>query len=284
MLDHDYIAAFARNGVRRSYSQRDTIFYALSASPDLEPLDATELALVLETRQMRTFPTQATVLAPTLTPYLKLDMTKVVHAEQRLFCHRPLPPAGELVIDGKITEIVDKGTGKGAFIAFENQARLDGEDAPLFTLSNTLFVRGAGGFGGSPASSRMRQTLPDQAPDLVHRSQSRPDQALLFRLNGDLNPLHVDPDFAASAGFPRPILHGLCSYGLACRAITLAVLEGDPSRIEGFDVRFAKPFYPGEELLTEVWRESEAILFRCRVAERDVIVLDNGRCTLRPTD
>lgn len=281
MLDYQSVSTFRKPADRRSYTLRDTSLYALSVSPDVDPLDHAALALLLETRGPRVLPTMASVLAQTLSPYLGLDMPRVVHAEQRLACHRPIPPAGDLVIDGRVTSVIDKGPGKGALVTFENVARLVGEDAPLFTLANTLFARGDGGCGGPAGDPPARHALPDRAPDVLHRTQGRRDQALFYRLNGDLNPLHADPAFAGNAGFPRPILHGLCTYGMACRAIVMAMLDGNPDLIASFDVRFTAPVYPGELLVTEMWDDGDVISFRCRALERDVIVLDNGRCGLR---
>jgi len=280
MLDFDRVAGFRRETDLRSYSTRDSCLYGLSVSPPFQPGDEMALDLVLETRGPKILPTMASVLAESLSRFLGLDMRGVTHAQQQLICHRPLPPQGELVIDGHVTAVIDKGADRGALVTFENVATLKGETTPLFTLSNTLFARRDGGFGQSFGTPVPRHLVPERASDLFDRSQTRTDQALIFRLNGDLNPLHAEPAFAAKSGFAQPILHGLCTYGMACRAIVRAVLGGDPSRIHRFDVRFTAPLYPGETLQTEIWVDGDEISFRCTAVERAVVVLDGGYCLL----
>jgi acyl dehydratase len=144
-----------------------------------------------------------------------------------------------------------------------------------------MFARGDGGFGGSPDGGPALHTIPDRAPDLVKECDTRPDQALLYALSGDRNPLHRDPNFAKLVGFPRPILHGLCSYGTACRAVLSTVAEYQPERIRQFDVRFSKPVFPGETLVVEMWQDGSAISYRASVKERPgTVVLNNGLCIL----
>lgn len=279
MLDFEHVSRFREPVRRRSYSIADTQIYALGISPDLDPLVASDLALVFEGNGPRVYPTMAAAFAGTLTRHLRLDMTKVVHGSQRVLCQKELPPSGELELDGRVVEVVDKG--RDALITFEILGTLAGEGTPLFTATSTLFVRGAGGFGGSSETRFARHDLPVRKADVVHRIPGRPDQALIYRLSGDLNPLHVDPVFAGRAGFPKPILHGLCTYGMACRAIANTVLDGDPRAIASFDARFAAPVFPGELLTVEIWRDGPVVSFRCSVEERQVVVLDNGRCILR---
>ena len=280
MLDFDHVAGFRRETDGRAFSIRDTCLYGLSVSPACEPDDEMALDLVLETRGPKILPTMASVLAESLSRFLGLDMRGVTHAQQQLICHRPLPQQGDLVIEGHVTAGLDKGAEKGALVTFENVATLKGETAPLFTLANTLFARRDGGFGRNFGDHVARHIVPARDADLFERSQTRPDQALLFRLNGDLNPLHAEPSFATKAGFPRPILHGLCTYGMACRAIVRTVLGGDPSPIYRFDVRFTAPFYPGETLHTEIWIDGDMISFRCTAVERAIVVLDGGQCII----
>ena len=148
----------------------------------------------------------------------------------------------------------------------------------LYDTENVTFARGNGGFGGPSKSSAVPHMLPARAPDIVHVTETRPDQALLYRLSGDRNPLHAEPGFAKGAGFPKPILHGLCSYGIACRAILAAVAGYDPARIKQFDVRFTSPVFPGETIHTDIWVDGEIVSFRSRIAAREVISINNGRC------
>jgi len=224
----------------------------------------------------------ATVL--TRVPLLKdcgYDYTKVVHGEQHLTLHRPLPPEGELIASTRVTAAYDKGAGKGAVIYTENVVRSAADGQPMYTLVSSTFARGDGGFGGPAGSGPQPHLLPDRKPDATATLPTRKDQALLYRLNGDRNPLHSDPELAKRVGFRAPILHGLCTYGVACRAILKEVAAYDHAKITGFDVRFSAPVYPGESIATDIWIDGKVVSFRCRVAEREnVVVINNGRCML----
>jgi acyl dehydratase len=162
----------------------------------------------------------------------------------------------------------------------ETKVRSAADGQPMYTLLSTTFARGDGGFGGPAGSGPEPHTIPSRKPDLTHTVETRKDQALLYRLNGDRNPLHSDPELAKRVGFPVPILHGLCTYGNACRAILTAVCKYDHTKIAGFDVRFSSPVYPGESIATDIWVDGKTVSFRCRVPERDVTVINNGKCTL----
>jgi len=227
-------------------------------------------------------PSMATVLARV--PLLKdcgYDYTKVVHGEQRLTLHRPLPAEGELVADARVTEAYDKGAGKGAVIYTETTVRSAADGQPVYTLLSVTFARGDGGFGGPAGSGPAPHALPERAPDGSVTLETRKDQALLYRLSGDRNPLHADPVLARRVGFRAPILHGLCTYGTACRALLKEVAAYDHTRITGFDVRFSAPVYPGESIATDFWVDGSVVSFRCRVPERgDTVVINNGRCML----
>ena len=280
-LDHAFVSTFRKDGVCRTYAARDACFYALSLGFGSDPLNEPALDHVLEFRGPRTIPTMAAVLVRSLSHDLGLDMPKVLHGEQRLTIHRPIPPSADLVIDAHVTSVLDKGSGKGAIVSFDSVARNATDSEMLFTLGHTLFARGDGGFGGPSGPAPARHTLPDRRADMVHRLETRPEQALFYRLNGDLNPLHADPATAQRAGFTRPILHGLATYGLACRAVMEAVLGNDGNRIAAFDVRFTSPVYPGEMIETDLWVDGDTLSYRCRVPARDIVAIDNGRCTLR---
>jgi acyl dehydratase len=249
-----------------------------------DPLDTNELAYVFERPgvPLKTVPSMATVL--TRVPLLKdcgWDYTKVVHGEQRLQLHRPLPQEDELIADSRVTGAYDKGAGKGAVIYTETAVRSAADGSPMFTLHSTIFARGDGGFGGPAGSGPAPHELPRREPDRSLRLETRADQALLYRLNGDRNPLHADPELARRVGFKAPILHGLCTYGTACRAVLQAVAGYDHTRIAGFDARFSAPVYPGEAITTDLWIDGKTVSFRCRIAEREnVVVIANGRCIL----
>ena len=192
-----------------------------------------------------------------------------------------LPPEGELIASSRVTAAYDKGAGKGAVIYTETIARSAGDGQPMFTLLSSTFARGDGGFGGPAGSGPQPHAIPERRPDRTVVLQTRKDQALFYRLNGDRNPLHADPDLAKRVGFPAPILHGLCTYGIACRAILQSVAAYDSTRITGFDVRFSAPVYPGEAIATDLWIDGNTVSFRCRIPARDdVVVINNGRCML----
>jgi acyl dehydratase len=283
-LDYQHLMGLKREGDRFSYSDRETMLYALGVGMGRDPLDAKELDYVFERpgAALKTVPSMATVL--TRVPLLKdcgYDYTKVVHGEQRLTLHRPLPPEGELIADARVTGAYDKGAGKGAVIYTETAVRSAADGQPMFTLSSTTFARGDGGFGGPAGSGPAPHELPSRSPDKTLTLETRKDQALLYRLNGDRNPLHADPELARRVGFKAPILHGLCTYGTACRAVLQTVAAYDHSKIAGFDVRFSAPVYPGESIATDMWIDSRTVSFRCRVPEREnVVVIGNGRCML----
>ena len=200
----------------------------------------------------------------------------LLHGEQTIDIHKPLPAKAEVTSTGRISDVFDKG--KGALVIVTAETR-DEEGDLLCTHRFLSFIRGEGGFGGDrgPSSSF---AAPDRAPDHEVTYPTRTDQALLYRLSGDRNPLHRDPNVAKMAGFPRPILHGLCTYGTACRALISTVCKYDATKITGFDVRFSAPVLPGETIVTEMWLDGPVVSFRSKVKERDVVVLNNGKCTL----
>jgi acyl dehydratase len=283
-LNYEHLMGLKREGERFRYGDRETMLYALGVGMGRDPLDEDELAYVFERpgTVLKTVPSLATVLARV--PLLKdcgYDYTKVVHGEQRLTLHRPLPPEGELIADARVTEAYDKGAGKGAVIYTETAVRSAADSAPMFTLLSVTFARGDGGFGGPAGAGPAPHVLPQRAPDRSVTLETRADQALLYRLSGDRNPLHADPALARRVGFRAPILHGLCTYGTACRAILKEVAAYDHTRIAEFDVRFSAPVYPGESIATDIWVDGAVVSFRCRMPERDnTVVINNGKCML----
>lgn len=280
-LNYEKLMALKRTGDRFSYTDRETMLYAIGIGMSRDPYDENELAYTFERSKLKTVPTLATVL--TRVPLLKdcgYDYTKVVHGEQRLTLHRTLEPEGEVIADSRVVSAFDKGPGKGAIINTEVAVRSAADNKPLYTMVSTTFARGDGGFGGPNGSGLEAHKIPDRKPDHTEATETRTDQALLYRLCGDRNPLHADPELAKRVGFPVPILHGLCTYGNACRAILKAVAKYDHTRITGFDVRFSSPVYPGETILTDMWIDGKTVSFRCRLKEREVTVINNGKCTL----
>ncbi|MBU6266793.1 MAG: MaoC family dehydratase N-terminal domain-containing protein [Sphingomonadales bacterium] len=269
------------------YEERDALLYALSIGMGQDPLDPAELAFVLEKPALRVVPTLASVLgahaheAGLLWQGGLLDPASIVHGEERLELHRPLPAAGTLAGRKHVCDVVDKGAGRGAIITVRKELHL-GDGIPAITCDQRIFVRGGGGFGGGPGSFTDLKPVPNRPADAMIHAQTRPEQALLYRLNGDRHLLHADPDFARRAGFERPILHGLCTYGIACRAVLAEACGHDPSRLRRFAARMSAPVYPGDTLATEVWRDGDQIAFRTTVPARGVTVLDCGAATIGP--
>lgn len=280
-LNHDKLMSLKRTGDRFSYTDRETMLYAIGIGMGRDPYDENELAYTFEKSKLKTVASMATVIQRV--PLLKdcgYDYSKVVHGEQRLTLHKPLEPEGEVLVDTRVTEAYDKGPGKGAIIYTETAVRDAKTSQPLYTLLSTTFARGDGGYGGPGGQGPAPHELPARKPDLTAAAETRKDQALLYRLCGDRNPLHADPELAKRVGFPVPILHGLCTYGTACRTILKEVAKYDHRKIRGFDVRFSSPVYPGETVLTDIWVDGNVVSFRCRLKERDVTVINNGKCTL----
>ena len=268
------------------YTDRDSLLYAVAIGMGKDPMDESELAYVCETMGNKVVPTAATVLsradrAPTQRSNImsKMNYVLMLHGEQRLQIHQPLPPSADILVSNRVTGIYDKGEGKGALLTNETLVKLASGD-PLFTLSATLFYRGDGGFGGSDAGAPTPHPIPDRAPDAICELPQRRDQAMVYALCGDRNPLHRDPGIARKAGFDAPILHGLCSYGIACHGVLKTMADYDQTRIGGFDVRFSSPVFPGETHVIEMWRDDNIVSFRTRIKERNVIAINNGKCTM----
>ena len=263
------------------FGERDSLLYAVSIGMGRDPLNEDELPFVFENYGLRTVPTQAVVVArQQLIWNIGLDVGKMLHGEQRLRIHRPLPPAADLLADAWMSEVYDKGPGKGLILALEGVVRHAGDGQDLFSWSSMIFARGDGGIGGSTKKAPAPHAMPTRKPDMVHTAETRPDQALLYRLNGDRNLIHADPHLAHSNGFRAPILHGACTYAIACREVLAHVAGYDHTRFKSFDVRFTAPIYPGEHVETQIWVDGPAVAFRARCPERDVIILDHGRCEL----
>jgi acyl dehydratase len=282
-----------------SYSEKDVMLYALGVGMGADPLDEDELPFVYE-RGLKVVPTAMTVLAAAaggwpagglgaLAPNAKsagpgrisgLDYKLVVHGEQKVELHRPLPASGAFTVSGRTVAAYDKGAGKGAIVVLET-AWSDEAGERVATSTATIFARGDGGFGGPAGGGAAPHVVPDRAPDLSMDIPTRPDQALLYRLNGDRNPLHSDPDWARQAGFERPILHGLCTYGITCRAVLKAFAGYAPERIASHQVRFSAPVFPGDLITVDLWKDAEVVSFEARVRARGVTVIKNGKAVLR---
>src|SRR5437899_1641225 len=206
---------------------------------------------------------------------------RIANSKERIASIRYSPFARTVIGRMRIKDIVDKGRERGALM-FTERRILDKESgAEIATLTSTTVMRGDGGFGGPNGPTPTPHRLPERAPDAALDIATLPQAALIYRLSGDMNPLHADPKIAAAAGFPRPILHGLCSVGIAGRAALKLTAGNDPARLAHMQVRFTAPAYPGETIRTEIWRDGKTVSFRARALERDAVILNNGLATIR---
>jgi acyl dehydratase len=268
---------------RVSYGYKDSILYSLSVGVGADPLDANQLRYAYE-QNLQALPTMAAVLAHPgawiANPAFEVDFFKLLHGEQNLVMHRALPAKAEIEASYRVPAVVDKGAGKGALVYFEKQLTDVASGDKLCTVASTLFLRGDGGCGsfGTPPSAL--PAAPTGPVEFTAELKTSISAALLYRLNGDLNPIHVDPSAAAKAGFDRPILHGLCTYGVAGYLLVKTVCGSDPSKLRSLGVRFSAPVYPGETVRIEGARSAEGVHFRASVPERDLVVLSQGFATL----
>ena len=279
-INYEEIMSLEDKGLEFSYTQTDPIIYGLGIGLGKDPMDATELKYVYE-NGLIAFPSMATNFqykSPLLLK-AKLNMIMIVHGEQGVTLHQPMPASADVISDTKVVNCYDRGASKGAIIEVETNVRLKKDNSPLCTLTSKTFARGDGGFGGEDVPASIPVELND-TPDIVHEVTTTEDQALIFRLSGDSNPLHSDPNFAKMAGYPKPILHGLCSYGVACRSIVETLCEKDSKKLKKFNVRFSSPVFPGETIVTEMWKKDDEIHFQSKVKERDKVVLKNGVCKI----
>ncbi|MEU6371571.1 MaoC/PaaZ C-terminal domain-containing protein [Streptomyces sp. NPDC046909] len=266
------------DGGTRTWTSTDAILYALGVGAGAEdPL--AELAFTTENThdvRQQVLPTFAVTLGGGRPPASlgEINLARMLHAEQSVTLHRPLPVAGTVRVTSRLAGLYDKGSGA---LAVMESSSTDESTGELLAESRTgLFFRSEGGFGGDRGTSEP-WAVPDRPADHVVVSRPREDQALLYRLSGDRNPLHSDPWLAARAGFDRPILHGLCTYGFTGRVLLHAVCDSDPASFGGMSVRFAAPVLPGQELSVHIWDEGDTCLFRTMVG--DTVVLDRGTFT-----
>lgn len=283
-IDYPAVLGLRENGLRFTYTERDTMLYALAIGMGADPLNMAELPFVYE-KGLRAIPTLATVIAwgaGVSTARLGLNQRMVLHGEEETILHKPLPPSGTIIADSGIVEIFDKGKDKGAIVLRRTVLHDEADGEPIATLHRSLFARGDGGNGGAIGALPAPHPIPGRAPDASLTFTTRPDQAVLYRLCGDRTPLHIDPESAQASGFKAPILHGLCTYGICSRAVLQAYCDFDPARVASHAARFSSPVYPGEALQVDLWRDGEIVSFEASVPARDVKVIRNGKSVLRP--
>jgi len=278
-IDYDKLINWKFDPIESEYTSKDSILYALGVGLSADPMDMDQLRFTYEEDQLA-LPSMAVVLAyPGFflkDPEFGVDWVKVLHGEQGIEIHKTLPAAAKVVGETRFTEIIDKGEGRGALLFSERKVFEKSTGDLLCTLTSTTFARGDGGFGGPAVDAPKPHSIPDRTPDSVVEFPTLPQAALIYRLSGDMNPLHADPRVAKAAGFEQPILHGLATLGVAGHALLKDVCGYNPEKFKSMALRFTSPVYPGETIQTEIWKDGSEVSFRSRVKERDVVVLNNG--------
>lgn len=266
-----------------TYDWRDSILYALGLGLGADPTDPAQLRFLYEDG-LQAFPTMGLVLGHPgpwyRDPRTGIDWVRTVQGEQDMVLHQPLRPADRLRCETRVTDVIDKGPGRAAHVHWSRTLSRVETGEPLCTLASVLVCRGDGGFGGPTRATAPRAAVPDDPPTATCDLPISPRAALIYRLSGDLNPVHVDPAVARSAGFDRPILHGLCTLGVAAHALLRTFLDMQPHRLTGLSTRFTAPVLPGDTLRTQMWPRGSTIAFRSMVVERNVVVLDGGIATV----
>jgi acyl dehydratase len=278
-MDYHHIRNRVFEPLRHRYTRDDSILYALAIGLGTDPVDERQLRFVYERDQLA-FPTMAVVLGYpgfwAKEPDTGIDWVRLVHAEQRLWIHEPIPAEGEVIGRTRVTRLVDKGPGKGALMYSERIIEDAATGRRLATVEQTAFCRGDGGLSRSDPPAEPLPAVPQREPDQVCDLPTQAQSALLYRLCGDRNPLHADPEVARQAGFDRPILHGLCTWGVAAHALLRSACDYDPSRLRGLHARFSAPVFPGETLRVRIWDEGPQLRFDAQSVERGITVLGHG--------
>jgi acyl dehydratase len=271
-------------GTTFSWDDQDVILYHLGIGAGNPPTDPDELRYVYE-GDLRVLPTYVTIpqfpvmMSMGFAPGFDIDLAMILHGEHEIVIHETIPTSGTVTQTGRVTDVFDKG--KGALAVVEVLSVLEKTGQPLFTNRARIFIRGEGGFGGDSGPATTDLT-PERDPDHVVESTTIPQQALLYRMaSGDKNPLHVDPGFAAFAGFDRPILHGLCTYGIVAKAAVDSAIASGPEAVASFRARFSGVVFPGETLITRIWEEGDHLVVTAEAKERSTMVLSNGVMRVR---
>lgn len=267
------------------FDKRDTVLYALGVGAPADWLAQDELKFVYERHEnFVALPTMPVVYSSKQIEDIvngdiqgiKFNPMMLVHGEQALEIKAPLPVEGTITCTPTISGIYDKGSG---MLIVTDTSCVDENGTEVAVTRSSMFIRGLGGFGGERGSSE-KVVMPEREPDAVHTEKTLDRQALIYRLSGDINPLHADPAMAAQGNFDTPILHGLATYGFAGRAVLKHFCENDPANFTGMSARFSREVYPGDTLVTEMWQSDGEVLFQTKAQERDVVVLSGARVTL----
>lgn len=284
-MNLEKVLAYPFQPIEHTLSARDCMLYAAGIGVGERPEAAGDLQFLYE-QGLTVFPSFVNVIAHpggwVQASELDVDWVKLLHGEQSFDIRRPLEVGKTYVGTFQVTDVVDKGVGKGALIFLRKELREKDIDGVVSTVKSTYFLRGDGGSGGTTVSAPAPHALPDRPPDGQCVLPTLKQAALIYRLSGDYNPIHADPAIARKAGFERPILHGLCSLGIATRAVLKAICGDRADRLKSLGLRFSTPVYPGETVATDYWVDGPVVSFRARVLERDVVVLGNGRAEIVP--
>jgi acyl dehydratase len=267
-----------------AWTNQETMLYALGVGMGADPMDEKELAFVYE-RNLKALPSFASVVrsrpVTSTGPEARMQLNPVliVDGERNITFHKPMPAAAKIKTKQRTLGVFDKGKDKGAVVVNETVITDEAGD-PIATIQAALFARGDGGFGGPTEGQPEPHAVPTRAPDRSIDIETRPGQALLYRLSGDFNPLHSDPEFAKRAGFPRPILHGLCTYGITCRAVLMTYADYDAAAFKSHAARFSSPVFPGETITVDLWQDGPVVSFEARIKARNVTCIKNGKTVL----
>lgn len=289
MINLDTVLHWQFPEMLQSYDEADTILYALSLGYGQQPSDRNQLRFVYE-HGIQAVPTMsATLCHPGFWidhPATGIDASKAVHGEQRMCFHTPLPAKSRVRGLTRVVDVIDKGPGRGALLIFERKIYDQDSDQLLATIEQRTLCRGDGGYSGRPAPAQAQDPLSATEKRAVAKTEAPPTHrldlaippqaALLYRLSADRNPLHVDPQAALAAGFDRPILHGMCTYGIAARSVIEACCQNDAHGLQEISVRFSAPVFPGETLRTDMWVDGSDVRFACFSLERGIAVITNG--------
>ncbi len=283
-INYDKLMGLQIPEAEHTYTDKDTMLYALGVGLGHDPLDAKQLDFVYE-KNLKPLPSFCCVLGYPGFWVRELDTgidwVRIVNGEQGFTLHAPLKPKGTVLGKTRIVEVIDKGQGKGALVYTERKVTDKASGQLIATVTQTTFCRADGGFGGPPRESPPVHKIHERAADLTCDLGTRPEQAMIYRLSADRNPLHIDPEVAKAAGYAKPILHGLGTFGVVGHALLKSICDYDSARVVSFAGRFSSPVFPGETIRTEFWRDGSVISFRASVPDRSVVVMNNGRAEVR---